>query len=312
MTRFATLDIGTNSQLLLVAERDERGDFHDLLDRAVVTRLGLGLERTGSLQLQTMEHNLDQIRVFLRLCSDMGVDKIAAAGTLCLRKAKNAGDFLREVERETGIRIEVVSGEEEARLTFIGVRSGLPAGMARPLVFDLGGGSCEFILGQDGRIERRFSLEVGAVRMTDRFLPSDPAAPGEIDSLRSHLDGEALVELTTLADFQSLVGVGGTVTTLGAMHLELEDYRADRIQGMELARADIDGLCEKLAFLSVAERKRLSGLDPKRADVILAGALIVQRIVHLLGAGGLVVSDRGLRHGLMQERFGPVAARDAK
>jgi exopolyphosphatase / guanosine-5'-triphosphate,3'-diphosphate pyrophosphatase len=176
-----------------------------------------------------------------------------------------------------------------------------------PLVFDLGGGSCEFILGQDGRIERRFSLEIGAVSLTDRFLPSDPAAPAEIDSLRSYLNGEALADLETLGDFQSLVGVGGTVTTLAAMHLGLEEYRADRIQDMELTREELDGLCESLAPLSVAERKRLSGLDPKRADVILAGALIIQRIVHRLGIGGLVVSVLGLRHGLMQERFGTLA-----
>ncbi len=307
MTRYAALDIGTNSQLMLVAERSADGRFGDVLDRATVTRLGQGLDHSGMLRADAMQRNLEQLAKYKNILDEMGVERIAAAGTLCLRKAHNATEFLERVEREIGVRIEVVSGEEEARLTYLGVQSGLPVSCCEPLVFDLGGGSTEFIMGRRGQVARRISLEVGAVRMTERFLHSDPAKACEILALSDHLTKKALESLHALSGFDALIGVGGTVTTLGAMHLKLDQYKNERIHGLQLTGSIVAALTRKLGKLDLASLKKLAGVDPKRADVILAGALIVRQVMSLVGAKILTVSDRGLRHGLLHERFGKPA-----
>ncbi len=303
MTRYAALDIGTNSQLLLVAEKDSAGGFCDILDLAVVTRLGQGLGHSGKLQPEAIRRNLKQLAKYKDILDDMGVERLAAVGTLCLRKAQNASAFLRRAELEIGIQIDVVSGEEEARLTYQGVRSGLPNSCERPLVFDLGGGSTEFILGCREKVVQRLSLEVGAVLATERFLLSDPARAREICALSRQLTQEALKPLQIFGGYDLLIGVGGTVTTLGAMHLKLEKYNKDRINGLLLTRPFVAALTERLGKLDLATRKKIIGLDPNRADVILAGALIVLEVMRLVGAQSLTVSDRGLRHGLLHERF---------
>lgn len=303
MTRAAALDIGTNSQLLLVVEADSAGR-RTICDLAVVTRLGEGIEHSNRLRSEAIARNLEQLASYKRKLDELSVERVVAVGTMCLRRAQNASEFIESAAREIGIQIEVVSGEEEARLTYRGVSSNLPDDCQRPLVFDLGGGSIEFVMGNRERLLKRLSLEAGAVLMTERFLHSDPARASEMQALSDHLVADVLEPLRAIGDFDLLLGVGGTVTSLGAMHLGLRSYDRDRIQGLQLTVRDISAQVEQLAGLDLAGRQQLAGLDPKRADIILAGALIVRDVCRLSGAGALTISDRGLRHGLLRERFG--------
>ena len=299
MSRHAVIDIGTNSLKIQVAER-EGGQLTVLLDQIEVTGLGRGLEETGLLAEEAMARSVRAATELTARARELGADEILAVGTMALRRAGNAADFIERVRRECGLAIEVISGDEEARLAHLAVLSGLPTIAGRLCIFDTGGGSTEFIFSEDDRVLRRFSVELGSRLSTDALLRSDPVTPSELAALaRRRSDG--LVELDPPVD--ELVGIGGTVTTLAAVMLKLEDYDADRVHGCRLGRGEVERQIELYRGLPVAERRRIVGLLPARADVILAGAAIVRAVMAGLGAQALTVSDRGLRYGLLQDRL---------
>ncbi len=301
MTSLAALDVGTNSVLLLVGEPDGRGGLRVLADRSVITRLGEGLRATGEIGRAGADRTASAIEDFSCLAREMGVGDLRAVGTMCLRTARNAAGFIERVERESGIRIHVIEGQEEARLTYLGVRSELTIPDEGLVVFDLGGGSTEFVFGRGEEIEKRFSLDVGVVTSTERFLRSDPVAPSQLEDLLRHLRTEALSDLLACQPVGALVGVGGTVTTMAAVQLGLVRYDRDRVHGTRFSLDRIHRQMREFQNVTVAARAAMPGMEPGRADVILAGAAIVWTLVKLLGADSFVVSDRGLRHGLMIE-----------
>ncbi|HOX43717.1 MAG TPA: Ppx/GppA phosphatase family protein [Myxococcota bacterium] len=303
----AALDVGTNSVLMLVARRTADGRLERLLDLSRVTRLGQGLLAEGRIGAPGAERTLAALREFASRARALGVTRAAAVGTMCLRTATNAAEFIARARAEAGFELEAIPGEEEARLTFLGVTAELPVRAGRLAVVDPGGGSTEVTFGQGGdvpRVDWRSSLEVGVVTLTERFLRSDPIAPAELAALRAFLADEGLAAVRPELPFEALLAVGGSATTLAAVELGLEPYDPDRVHGQRLGRDDLERLLARLSALPVAERARVPGLEPKRAEVLPAGAAILLCLLDKLGAGSLVVSDRGLRHGLWLERFG--------
>ena len=296
---YAVIDMGTNSLKMHVAEVAD-GRTTVLGDFTEVTRLGEGLHETGRLAPEALVRNAEAVCAFARRAREMGAEEIVAVGTMALRTAANADDFVALVRERCGLDVEIIPGEEEARLAYLAVLSGLGTAEGTVCVFDTGGGSTEFIFGRGEEIVERFSLDVGSRRPTEQFCKSDPVTPEELQELLAYLDGE-LSRLHGPVDV--LVGMGGTVTSLGAVHHMMEVYDPDVIQGSRLTRAEVERQLEMYRSLTVAERREVVGLMPKRADVILAGAAIVLTVMRRLGADSLVISDRGLRHGLFYDRF---------
>jgi exopolyphosphatase/guanosine-5'-triphosphate,3'-diphosphate pyrophosphatase len=299
--RVATLDIGTNSVLLLVAEATAEGP-RAVLERATITRLGEGVDRTRMLAPAARARTLECLARYADDMRRLGVVACRAVGTSALRDAAGGGDFTREAEALLGVAPEVIAGEREAALTFRGALSGLSARGAVS-VFDVGGGSTEIVHGTrdgDARVESAVSLDIGSVRLFERHVRSDPPNAAELARVRADIDA-ALATAPRAAGERVLVGVAGTLTTLAAVALELDSYDPARVHGSTLSRQRVDELARMLAALPLAERKALRGLEPKRADVIVAGALIVERVMHFAGARELVVSDRGVRWGLVEE-----------
>jgi exopolyphosphatase/guanosine-5'-triphosphate,3'-diphosphate pyrophosphatase len=301
--RFAVIDVGTNSVKFDVGELEDDGTWTTIADRAEVTRLGEGLDETGRLGAEPIARTVEAIAGMAAEAEQDGVEAIAAVGTAGMRIAPNSGELVDAVRGRTGIEIEVISGEEEARLAYVAATSGLGISEGKLIVFDTGGGSSQFTFGAPGHIEEQFSVNVGAARFTERFgldqaVPHETvtATRGAIAADLARLDGRATPDL--------LVGMGGGITTMAAVSHSLEDYDPDVVQGTELDAAEIDRQIELYRTRSADERRQIAGMQPKRAEVMLAGACIVRTVLARLRSGSLVVSDRGLRHGLIVERFG--------
>ncbi|MBN2493118.1 MAG: Ppx/GppA family phosphatase [Deltaproteobacteria bacterium] len=301
--RYATLDVGSNSVLLHVAERRPDGSFTGLADRVELSRLGEGLKDTGRFSEPAMDRTLEAICRFKALADELGAEAVAAVGTMAMRNAANARDFAEQVRSRCGVDIEVIPGEEEARLGYLAVRSGLPAELLRLVVMDVGGGSTELIRGSGQAIEHRQSLNVGSLHMTEQHLVHDPVLPEELRALRQALQ-QAFADLEAVDADTGLVGIGGTITNMCAVELKMEVYDPERIQTSCLSREAVEAQLERYAASSVAERRAIAGLQPKRADTILAGAAIVAAVMDRLAFESLCVSDRGVRHGLLVDRFG--------
>jgi exopolyphosphatase / guanosine-5'-triphosphate,3'-diphosphate pyrophosphatase len=300
--RFAVIDLGTNSVKLHVAERDAAGHWTRVLDRSEVTRLGEGLAETGRIAPGAQQRTLVAIQGMVADARRLGAAQVVAVGTMGMRSAANSGDFIAAVRDACGITIDVIGGDEEARLAYLAVQDslGIPGGLV--VVFDTGGGSTQVTLGRDGQVLDRFSLNLGAARLTERFGLAGPVSQETLDAARAAIGGE-LGRLDSLARPDALVGMGGAVTNLTAVSLALSPYDPERIQGATLTRAEVEGQIARYATLDAEGRRAIPGLQPGRAEVILAGALVVLTLMDMLGQERLSVSDRGLRHGVLIERF---------
>jgi exopolyphosphatase/guanosine-5'-triphosphate,3'-diphosphate pyrophosphatase len=301
--RYAAIDVGTNSVKFHIGERSADGGWRAVVDRAEITRLGEGLAETGVLNPSPMERTIDAIAGMVDEAGREGVDETVAVGTAGLRIARNSADFVAAVEDRCGLDLEVISGDEEARLSYLAATSALDLGEGSLVVFETGGGSSQFTFGEGKRVDERFSLDVGAVGLTERFgladVVSEKTLAGVFDELATEL--ERLDGRRTPA---GLVAMGGAATNLAAVKHELAPYDPDVVQGTVLGLAEIDRQIELYRTQTADERRRIVGLQPKRAEVILAGACIVRTVIAKLGRQSATVSDRGLRHGLLLERFG--------
>lgn len=298
----AAVDIGTNSTLLLIADVDGRSVTR-VVDRAVVTRLGAGVDATRRLAPEAVARTLEVLREYAAELQARGVTAVRAVATSAVRDAANREDFLGPARALLGVEVEALSGEAEARAAFRGALLGLPFGGDDPVVtFDIGGGSTEVTVGRAGDAAPRSarSVDVGAVRLTERHLRADPPTVTELLALRAAAD-RALASLGPCPPHHALVGVAGTVTTLAAVHEAVVPYAHERIHGVRLARPVVDLVADRLASLPLAARRAVPGLDPRRADVIVAGAVIVQAVMDWAGVASFVVSDGGVRVGLLTE-----------
>ena len=305
--RYAVIDCGTNSIKFHVGERGDDGTWTSLVDRAEITRLGEGAAGSGAIAPEAIDRAATAVGAMVEEARDLHVHAIAAVGTAVMRSASNSADVVQAIEEATGIRIEVISGEEESRLAYLAVRAGLPPFEGSMVVFDTGGGSTQVTFGHGADVSERFSVDVGAVRFTERFGLEHAVST---DALQAAIDAIA-ADLARLDDRpapERLVGMGGAITNLTAVSLDLSTYDPDRVQGAVLDRSEIDRQIELYRTRDVDDRRSIVGLQPKRADVILAGACIVRVVMDKLGQTSLTVSDRALRHGLIVERFGAGAS----
>jgi exopolyphosphatase/guanosine-5'-triphosphate,3'-diphosphate pyrophosphatase len=297
----ATIDVGTNTTLLLVASVEPDGTIRAIEERAEITRLGRGIGAEGTLGAEGIARTLAALREYAAAARRAGVPTIAAVGTEALRRAPNAAAFLEPAAEILGAPIEVIDGAREAALSFRAVAASFPAeaGRGALVVIDIGGGSTEIVIADAGAVRFRTSLPLGSVRLTEQHVSHDPATAAEVTAVESAV--ELALAAVPLPAQPTFVGVAGTVTSLAAMAQDLASYDAGRVHGFRLSRAALAAQVVRLAASTQAERERMPGLDPRRADVILAGALILDRIARAADADAVLVSDRGIRWGLAYE-----------
>jgi exopolyphosphatase / guanosine-5'-triphosphate,3'-diphosphate pyrophosphatase len=346
MPRYAVLDVGTNSVILLVCYvQPEKGIFEVILDTTEVTRLGEGVQETGRIQPAGIERTCAAIGRFLADAEYLGAQRVVAVGTSVLRKASNSSDFIDRVKSEFGLDIEVISGDAEARYSYLAVQTDarFRAFSDAPLILiDIGGGSTELIF---GRAEVTYlSIPWGAVYLTDRFIQNDPPTDDEMNTLRafiadtlsSHIrpptDAQAVPsQYFGEQDFRSLwqtgqtgatalrlrksppffekiprvlVGIGGTIVNLASVKRGLARFELDVIHGETLTQQEIAEQLERFRGVNLQGRMQIPGLEPKRADVIIAGATILWGVLEYLGFEKVHVSTRGVRYGVMVDAFG--------
>jgi exopolyphosphatase/guanosine-5'-triphosphate,3'-diphosphate pyrophosphatase len=310
--RVSSIDIGSNTVRLLVADVIGPGAWRVVDQDQSVTRLGEGLARFGVLGEVPMARTLDVVRDYVARGERHGADAVHIVATSAVREAANGRAFAAAVEQATGRRVDVVSGNVEARLTLRGVRYGLGALSGPILAFDIGGGSTEYVLAEGDTIVAMTSLKLGVVPLAERFpFPDrvDARRYRELyDEVRSLLARE-LPRAIRAARVGHLVGTAGTVTTLAALDLGLARYDPERVQGHALHRAAIERVAARLGALTVVERGALPCLEPGRADLIIPGTAIVMATLDQIGVDVLRVSDAGLREGILvraiEERHGP-------
>lgn len=300
---FATIDIGTNSVLLLIGRVLPDGRVEVIEDRAEVTRLGEGLSSGGIISDAASERTLNTVASYYELCVKHGVKSIAIVGTAPFRVAKNVGDFRLVLKRTTGLDVEVISAEREARLTYNSQAHDFGADI---IVVDIGGGSTELATTVKGNMEF-VSLPVGCVSLTESFFKNDPASSDEIHKLRQHI-GKILESVSppifSRPHDRNLIATAGTATTLMSMHLRLPRYDPALVHGQSLKVDALRNIIEELRSKTSAEKKHISGLAPERSDVILAGAELLHEIMGTLGYSSVTISDRGIKWGLFYEKFG--------
>ncbi len=312
MPLLAGIDVGTNTVRLLVAEVRIRGEALELTevytDRAV-TRLGEGVAATRRLKPAAMDRTLAVLRRFGDAILRLKPEGVSAVGTSVLRLAADREVFLARVRETCPFEIEVITGEEEARCTYRGVRSLLRPLPEKILVVDIGGGSTELIAGTGPVPETLISVETGVVRLTERFLISDPPSPAEIADVRAEIRRHLAPMLRSIeAPGPVLVATAGTATTLAAIDLGLTRYDPMKVQGHRIPRSRLDNLAQWLAGMSLAQRRAIPAVEPGREDVIVAGALTLQAVAESSGAPDVVVSEYGLREGILlrwMDRHGP-------
>jgi exopolyphosphatase/guanosine-5'-triphosphate,3'-diphosphate pyrophosphatase len=301
--RYAVIDAGTNSIKFHIGERDREGRWRTIADRAELTRLGEGLAQQNVIGDAALERTVAAIAGMVAEAKQHGVRAIAAVGTAGLRIARNGKEVVAGIEKRTGVRIEVISGEEESRLAYLATTAALGLNTGSLVVFDTGGGSSQFTFGHDSRVDERFSVEVGAVRYTERYKLDGVVSPDLLQEAMAAISAD-LSRLDGRPSPDALVAMGGAVTNITAVKHGLATYDPSVVQGTVLDRAEIDRQIELYRSQDADARRAIVGLQPKRAEVILAGACIVRTVMEKLGKDRLTVSDRGLRHGVLAERFG--------
>jgi exopolyphosphatase/guanosine-5'-triphosphate,3'-diphosphate pyrophosphatase len=293
--RVAAVDLGTNTTRLLVADVMD-GRVDELEVRTEITRLGGGVDSRRRLLPVPIARTRNVLSDYRRRLEALGAERTLAVATSAIRDAENGEAFLGEVEWSYGFSTRLVGGDEEAELMFRGVTS--DGGIDRPTVLlDVGGGSTELVVAGPEAVRSRESLDIGSVRLTERFLHSDPPTADELADCAEH----ARSALPEGLDVEEAIGVAGTVTSLAAIALELDVHDRTSVHGHTLARETVEREVARLADLPLAVRRQVRGLHPDRAPVIVAGAIIVREVLVRLGLERLAVSERDLLHGIALE-----------
>jgi exopolyphosphatase/guanosine-5'-triphosphate,3'-diphosphate pyrophosphatase len=295
----AAIDCGTNSIRLLVADLD--GDrLTDVVRRMEIVRLGQGVDRTGRLAPEAIERTRVALADYAAQLRDLGAERVRMVATSASRDATNADDFRAMVVDTLGVAPEVVSGDEEARLSFIGAVRGLPAELPTPyLVVDIGGGSTEFVRGE-GSVDAALSVDIGCVRMTERHLHADPPTPEQVAAAEADIVAavDRALEAVKGHDARTLVGLAGSVTTVVAVALGLTEYDPERIHHARIWYADVAKVAADLLAATREERLAIPVMHPGRADVIGAGALILRVIMQRAGVDAVVASEHDILDGI--------------
>ncbi len=300
MIRVAAIDVGTNTVRLLVADADSSAAYRTVFQEQIITRLGEGIHETRVLSPGAVERTIRVLQRFAQTAKALEAEEVVAVATSAAREAKNQKEFLDRVLTETGLELHVAAEETEAMLTALGVSYALPD-HSNMLIVDIGGGSTEFTGVQHGKLTGHVSLPTGVVKLTEAHLKSDPPSGDELEAGAASIR-RSLQQVPARLQHPPgavLVGTAGTPTTLAAIDLKLATYDAERVTGHRLSRGRIQDLLDYLCSLPLAERRQVIGLEPARAEVILAGALLAREATSLFGFDELTVSDGGLREGLL-------------
>jgi exopolyphosphatase/guanosine-5'-triphosphate,3'-diphosphate pyrophosphatase len=297
----AVIDIGTNSTRLLVA--DVEGQRVSELDRrSRVTRLGRGLDLSGSLSSEAIEDVCDVVGEYVALYEELGAGTVEVVATSAVRDAANGDAFIAELRERFSLTARILDGEEEARLTYRGATAQRPERHSA-LVIDIGGGSTELVVGSGPDVAFHTSLQVGVVRFSERHLSSDPPTPAELEALAADARGQIADALTEVprADIEIGIAVAGTPTSLAAIDLQLDPYDPEQVHGHGLAIDSIQQMLSRLASISLAERRKVTGLDPDRAPTIVAGAVILIEVMRAFGLNAVEASEHDILHGVALE-----------
>ena len=308
--RLAGVDIGTLTCRLLIADLPPGGRLKEVRSERRILRLGEGVDQTKRLSIVAMDRVLRCLREWREMIDASQVDAAVAVATSAVRDAANRDEFLDRVKREAGFEVEIITGEEEARRTMLGIRSGLPPGVTDVLALDIGGGSTEFVLARDGAPAAAVSLRLGVVTLQEEWGEPGPVRWDRFARLHEHVERRLAAEVPEAiagAAVAELVGTAGTVTTLAALDLGLRAYDAAVVHGHRLDRAAVERQLARLGALDVEARGLLPCLEPGRADVIIPGIAICLAAMARLRRETVVVSDRGLREGILCELLGTAA-----
>lgn len=296
--RLASVDLGSNSTRLLIADLDGEGRLTEIVRRATVTRLGHGVDRTGRLDDEALERVAAELHVIRRLLDEHRVERAVGVLTSAVRDAENGAELTERV-RALGIDAKTIPGEREAALTFLGATSGRPPEERPVAVVDIGGGSTEVVVGRDGAPSFSVSTQVGVVRHSERHVHGDPPGDGELLALAE--DARATFAEALPDDVRGSVGtviaVAGTSTSCAAMIQELEPYDPARVHGFRLSRAEVDQLTAKLAQMDEGERRNVPGLHPDRAPTIVAGCVLLSTVLRAFDASECEVSEHDILRG---------------
>lgn len=296
--RVAAIDCGTNSIRLLVADVTD-GALHELVREMHIVRLGQDVDATGHLAPEAIERTLSATRDYAETIEILKADRVRFCATSAARDASNAEEFADAVQAIVGVRPEILSGVEEARASFVGATRGL-GGSGETLVLDIGGGSTELVVGHGEQVEWSTSLDIGSVRMTERFLHTDPPTDDEIADCSAYLRDVMHEAVSGLSPVATLVGVAGTITTVAANVLNLPAYDRAAIHGARLSVDIVRAACSALAEMTVADRRALPFMHPGRADVIGGGALVLDAVLTSLplATAHLLVSEHDILDGI--------------
>ena len=312
MSRVASLDLGTNTFRLLIADCKEDGTLMPLLRKRVITRLGEGFHLKGRIQSQAVNRARKALKSFSPILDDYQVEQTFAVATSVAREAENGGSITRELSKESGIPIRILTGIEEANLTLKGVFSVLPEVARLSLVVDIGGGSTELILSEDFQPVKTESIDLGVVHLAEQLITSDPPSERDLDLLHHQIRED--LSLNTVSGYLatssldknslSLIGTAGTVTTLAAIDQELSDYDPVKINNYPLSRETLKAIYTRITTLPLSERSGIAGLEKGREDLIIPGTAILLEIMDLFQSSALTVSDAGLLEGILIDNCG--------
>ena len=299
--RLAGVDIGTLTCRLLIGDLQPDGKLIEMRSERRILRLGEGVDQTKQLNVAAMDRVIQCLKEWREIIDAAHVDAEAAVATSAVRDAANRDEFLDRVKREADFEVEIITGDEEARRTLLGIRSGLPHGVTDVLALDIGGGSTEFILDRPGQKPVVRSIDIGVVRLCERLLHHDPPTDGEVQQAREWVARETKAAVVDMGSYQTatFVGTAGTITSLAAMAQKLNSYEPARIHNYQLQLSTIQELEQTLLSRKKTDRVGLPGLEKGREEVIVAGAILLRTIMETLGMSNVLVSDMGLREGVL-------------
>lgn len=297
----ATIDLGTNSILLLVIQRDDKGDVHVLHEGSEVVRLGEKIKQTGNISPAALDRTLTAIKHYQDIIAPFNVEKTYLTATSAMREAQNQEEIIAAITAATTLEVEVLPKAEETRLAYKSVTAE-EQHEDPSLVIDIGGGSTEIAWGMGSRYDGGRSLDLGTVKLIEGVMSKEILSSAELDAARAEIDN-ALVRVTALGDLDYYYGTAGSFTQAAALDLKLTDYSSKAVDHHKLKKENVSAWIQKLSQMTNEEKKSLPGADPKRIDVMLAGLLIIERLFLKFETSEFIVRDRGVRYGKAFDQF---------
>lgn len=299
--KIGTIDIGTNSMRLLIAEYvnnkiENRNKYIN------TTRIGQGVDKDGYITKEAMDRNLNALKEFSDICKEQNCEAVYCMGTSALRDSKNGQEFVKKAKEMANIDVKIICGDEESNLGFLGVLEGTEGDKKdNILVIDIGGGSTEFVLGNEEGINFCKSENVGALRMTEKFITTDPISEEDFNQMNYFIENtiSSTLEILNNKKISKLVGIGGAITSVSAMNQQLEVYSMEKVHNSEVTKKDIEKILQNLKKMTLNDKKTIKGLQPKRADIITAGVTILNIIMEKLEFEKIMISEYDNLEGLI-------------